>query len=165
MPAEPTYVSADDLRTYTNNADLADDQIVDDTALEAKIIAAEVYIDAYAGYWERSAGVTQTRVFPRMKDTQNGITIPDAIMHATIAQVEFMYINMPDVDHGIEPDANPTSVSISPRAKQLMKGGYRRKTGKITLPYPVSPAFLNVYAQDQVINPETDIHFQSAQTQ
>lgn len=137
MPAEPTptYVTADQVRLYTNNADLADDEVIDDDALDAKIIAAEIYIDSYAGYWDRTGGVTQTRKFPRVEDGQIGVDIPEAIMHATIAQVEFMHVNMPDVDHGIEPDTSPTSASISPRAKELMKG-YRRTTGRITLPEP-----------------------------
>lgn len=147
MPAaEPTYCTAADVRLYTNNADLADDDIVTDDQLEAKILAAEIYIDSYAGYWERSAGVTQARVFPRLIDTQNGISgVPEAIMHATIAQVEFMHVNMPDTDHGIEPDANPTDVSLSPRAKRLMKSGFRRITGKITLPYPVNVNVVNSF--------------------
>ena len=133
MPAEPTYCTADDVREFTNNADLADDSIVTDEQLEAKIVAAEQYIDAWAGYWERSGGITQARKFPRTVDAEMGVDVPEAIKHATIAQVEFMYVNMPDVDHGIEPDASPTAASISPRAKALMAKGYRKTTGRVTL--------------------------------
>ena len=160
MPAEPTYCTADDVRLYTNNADLADDDIIDDTALEAKIVAAEVYIDRRAGYWARAGGITQERVFPRVQDAQIGTDIPQAIMMATIAQVEFMYVNMPDVDHGIEPDASPTSASISPRAKELIDGGYRCITGSVEIPFVQSRGIVNAYGVDGLDNPKSDIHFQ-----
>ena len=164
MPAEPTYCTADDVREFTSNADLADEEVVDDTALEAKIVAAEMYIDAYAGYWDRAAGVTQARVFPRAQDAANGVTVPEAIKHATIAQVEFMYVNMPDIDHGIEPDASPTDASISPRAKKLMKAGFRKTTGSVLLPWPVNPAFLNIWGAGLGGEPVNgDIHFRDAE--
>ncbi len=158
MPAEPTYVTADDLRLFTNNDDLADDDIVTDEQLEAKIVAAEVYIDAIAGYWERAGGITQARVFPRTQDTQNGQDIPDSVMHATIAQVEFMHVNMPDIEHGIENDASPTANSISPRAKKLMSKGYICRTGQVTIPYSQNPKMLQIYNSDAQVN--GDIHFQ-----
>ncbi len=146
MPAaEPVYVTADDLRTFTNNADLADDDIVSDDQLEAKIVAAEIYIDAIAGYWDRAGGITQARVFPRVQDAAIGTDVPETVMHATIAQVEHMYINQPDVDHGVQIDANPTANSISPRAKKLMSKGYICRTGSVTLPYPVNPEMMGAF--------------------
>lgn len=134
MPATPTYATAANVRTYTNDTDLADSGQFNDAALNAKIIAAEEYIDSHAGYWDRYDQY-QARVFPRSHDiAENGTTfIPNAIMLATIAQVEFMFQNMPDMDHGVEIDVKPTAVSLSPRAKQLMKG-YSRKTGRVTFP-------------------------------
>ncbi len=135
---------------------------VDNVHLNALITAAEIYIDSYAGYWDRLAGPTQARVFPRVEDAAyNAGGIPDAIKHATIAQVEFMYVNMPDVDHGIEPQASPTDASISPRAKKLMRAGYRRATGNVTLPYPVSRSLVNSYGNLEGGGGEGDIRFQN----
>lgn len=118
--------------TLTGGADA--DETTDNTHLEALIAAAEIYIDAAAGYWERYDD-EQDRVFPRLHDvTVDGVTlIPEAIKFATIAQVEFMYENQPDIEHGIMADVKPTSVSLSPRAENLMHG-YIRRTGRITLP-------------------------------
>ncbi len=138
MPVTLTYCSVADVRAYTNNPDLADDDIVSDAVMENKIVAAEVYIDAYAGYWDRAGGVTQARKFPRVEDNAIEGDVPQAILLATVAQVEFMHVNMPDLDHGIEQDASPTAASISPRAKNLMKG-YRRTTGRIVLPETQNP--------------------------
>lgn len=164
MPTTPetTYCTPEDVRTYTNNAELADDDNFTDDELAAKIVAAEMYIDSEAGYWDRAGGITQARVFPRVEDAQIGVDIPEAIMHATIAQVEFMHVNMPDVDHGIEPDASPTRASLSPRAKRLMRG-FSKKTGNITLPYSVSPALLTTIGVDTYVGDTGDIHFKDLQ--
>lgn len=147
MPDSPTYCTADDVRTYSNHPDfmeeVGEEYVITDEQLEAKIIIAEVYVDREAKYWMREGGTSQARVFPRMEDGQytgQSGQIPEAIKFATIAQVEHMHVNMPDVDHGIEPDAKPTSVSISPRARELIRGGYRRTTGSITLPQAQDPA-------------------------
>lgn len=124
-----TYVTAAILKANTNNTALA---ALSDGAVETKIEAAEIYIDSYAGYWQKYVE-TQTRLFPRLHDvnTAGDTFIPEAIKFATIAQVEFMYENMPDRDHGIMQDEKPTEESISPRARQLMKG-YTKRTGRIT---------------------------------
>lgn len=155
-----TYCTVADVRANTNNPDLADITVVDDAAVTAKILAAEVYIDSVAGYWDRKAGITQTRVFPRIEDVDNGQDIPDAVKYSTIAQVEFMYENMPDRDHGVVQDEKPTSVSISPRAMKLLKRGYIRKTGKITLPYPQNPSMIDTYGRMNGEGSRGDIHFQ-----
>src|ERR1043166_5162444 len=142
MPDEetptPTYCTADDVRTYTSLPEFTEDDgeespeyIISDEQLDAKIVVAERYIDSIAGYWQRAGGVTQARVFPRIEDSAyNAGSIPEAVKFATIEQVELMQVNMADVDHGIEPDASPTTESISPRARELMRG-YCRKTGSI----------------------------------
>lgn len=126
-----TYVTATILKANTNNTALA---ALSDGAVETKIEAAEIYIDSYAGYWQKYAE-TQTRLFPRLHDvnTAGATFIPEAIKFATIAQVEFMYENMPDRDHGIMQDEKPTEESLSPRVRQLMKG-YTRRTGRIIFP-------------------------------
>lgn len=126
-----TYVTETILKANTNNAALA---ALSDDAVVTKIEAAEIYIDSYAGYWAKY-DEDQTRTFPRKHDVDgDGDTfIPEAIKFATIAQVEFMYENMPDRDHGILQDEKPTEESLSPRARQLMKG-YTKRTGRITFP-------------------------------
>jgi len=139
-PLTTTYCTAADVRAYSQNTDIIE---LGDYELSLRIVQAEVYIDSYAGYWQRGDGITQVRLFPRIEDVQSfgDGHIPDAVMLATIAQVEFMHLNMPDIDHGIESDAKPTEQSLSPRAKHLLKG-YRRITGSITLPDTQSPATL-----------------------
>ncbi len=126
-----TYVTATVLKANTNNATLS---ALSDNAVNAKIELAEIYVDSHAGYWDKY-DETQTRRFPRKHDVDSdGATfIPEAVKFATIAQVEFMFENMPDRDHGITQDENPTSESLSPRLRQLMKG-YTKKTGRITFP-------------------------------
>jgi hypothetical protein len=126
-----TYVTATELKANTNNAALA---ALSDAAVGAKIEAAEIYVDSYAGYWQKY-DEDQTRLFPRKHDVDSaGDTfIPEAVKFATIAQVEFMYENMPDRDHGIMQDEKPTVESLSPRLRQLMKG-YTKRTGRITFP-------------------------------
>ncbi len=129
---EPAYVTPADVRTYTNNTAISG---MDDEELTARIVAAETYIDSYAGYWDRFV-IGQDHVFPRDIDIDaSGETvIPTAVKFSVIAQVEFMYINMPDADHGVEQDESPTIESISPRVKQLMKG-YICRIGSVTLPW------------------------------
>lgn len=131
-----TYCTIADVRAATNNEDLADNTIVTDEQMTAKIEQAEVYIDSIAKYWDRFGGDTQVRTFPRLQDVDadGDSFIPDIVKQATIAQVEFAYENMPDRDHGVVQDDNPTSESISPRAYQLMSAGYIRRTGRVTLP-------------------------------
>lgn len=133
-----TYCTIADVRAATNNSDLADNTIVTDQQLTARIEQAEVYIDSIAKYWERYDEY-QVRTFPRIHDIdEDGATfIPDTVKQATIAQVEFAYENMPDRDHGIIGDEKPTDESISPRARQLMSNGYIRRTGRITFPSQV----------------------------
>lgn len=130
-----TYCTIADVRAATNNTDLADDTIVTDVQMTAKIEQAEVYIDSIAKYWERYDAF-QVRTFPRIHDIdEDGATfIPDTVKQATIAQVEYAYENMPDRDHGVVQDDKPTAESISPRAYQLMSNGYIRRTGHITFP-------------------------------
>ncbi len=107
----------------------------DDTEMNARIVVAERYIDAYAGYWQRF-DLTQDNVFPRDidLDTSGDTLIPQQVRLAVIAQVEFMFVNMPDTDHGVTEDDLPTMESISPRVKMLMKG-YICRTGSIALPW------------------------------
>ncbi len=155
-----TYCTVAEVRANTNNPDLASSSVVSDDSLTAKIIAAETYIDSIAGYWDRSAGVSQARVFPRVEDDAIGTDIPDAVKFATIAQVEFMYENMPDRDHGIVQDDKPTRESISPRAMKLMSGGFIRKTGNITIPYPQNPQMIDIYGHNYDGMSMGDIHFQ-----
>lgn len=133
-----TYCTIADVRGVTNNADLADNSIVTDAELTAKIEQAEVYIDSIAKYWERYEPY-QVRTFPRIHDIDaDGATfIPDNVKQATIAQVEFAYENFPDRDHGVMQDDTPTKESISPRAYQLMKAGYISNSGRMTLNSPV----------------------------
>lgn len=119
--------------TLTGGVDA--DSTTSDTHLNSLILAAEIYIDAYAGYWQKY-DETQDRTFPRQGDydsTTGETEIPEAVKFATIAQLEFMFENMPDRDHGVEQDEKPTKETISPRVKILMKG-YVNRTGVIELP-------------------------------
>lgn len=142
MPDEPTttYCTADDVRTYSGHpaftAQEDDEYVITDEQLEARIIAAEIVIDAEAKYVQK-LDPAQTRKFPRVEDTSGDI--PEAIKMATIYQVEFMYVNAPDVDHGVEPDVSPTAVTLSPRSRKLMSAGYIKSTGTVTLPPTVDP--------------------------
>jgi hypothetical protein len=126
-----TYVTADFIQANTNNAALA---ALTDDALNVKIELAEAYIDSHARFVRKYAE-TQTRKFPRQEDvnTAGATFIPEAVKLATMAQVEFMYENMPDRDHGIMGDEKPTVETMSPRAIMLMRG-YRKTTGNIIFP-------------------------------
>lgn len=131
--------------TLTGGQD--EDVTTDDSHLNALIELAEVYIDAYAGYWTKYVNDgSQARKFPRVGDIDSsGATIiPEAVKFATIAQVEFMYVNMPDSEHGIQPDESPTKATIGSRVKELMRG-YVCLTGSMLLPR-VQPGLLNVKA-------------------
>lgn len=129
-----TYCTAAQFKAASNNAALV---ALENAALEAKIEAAEPYIDAEAGTWEKY-DITQTRRFPRAGYDVNsaGTTyIPELIRAATIAQVEFMHENQPDVEHGVEQDDEPTKLSLSPRARYLMrKGNLICRVGRIQFP-------------------------------
>lgn len=135
-----TYVTVEELRAATTEpafteVDEADEYVITDEQMTAKIETAEIYIDSIAKYWDKY-DLYQTRTFPRSHDIdEDGATfIPATVKEATIAQVEFAFINMPDRDHGVMPDEKPTMESISPRAMQLMSNGYIKRTGRITLP-------------------------------
>lgn len=123
-----TYCTIAEVKANTQDSNLAS---LTDEQITALIEQAEIYIDAYAGYWEKY-DIDQSLKFPRSIDVdKNGATfIPSAIKHATIAQIEFIYQKTPDIEHGIEEDDKPTKVSISPRAKELMRG-YMRRAGRI----------------------------------
>jgi len=129
----PAYVTADDVRKFTINPYLK--ALLNDDAMNSRIVVAEQFIDAYAGYWTRF-DITQDHVFPRDIDIDKdgNTSIPIPVQFATIAQMEFIVVNMPDVDHGIQEDKLPTTEAISPRVKQLMKG-YICRLGSISLPW------------------------------
>lgn len=135
MAYSPTYVTAANCKAFTSDADLAAEDDALFTAEFGFIHKAEVQIDRFCGYWDRYAGKTQTRVFPRTTDVDSaGDTfIPEPIKMATMAQVEYNYLNKPDMDHGIEEDEKPKRKEIiSPRAMQYLKG-YVMKGGRITM--------------------------------
>ncbi len=140
----------------TLSGGMDEDSANDDTTLEAKIIAAEIVIDAAVKYVQK-LDPAQARKFPRSDDTDG--SIPEAIKFAMIYQVEFMYVNSPDVDHGVEPDVSPTTVSISPRSLKLLRAGYIKNTGEITLPPTVDPRAVQIGGSAY----NGDIHFQQEQ--
>lgn len=136
-----TYCTAAEVKAHTNDSALAAEL---DATIVSMIEQAEVLIDSRAGYWTRyDESTPQARLFPRIQDVDSdGETfIPDAIKHATIAQVEFSYVNAPDRDHGIDEEDKPTKDVISPRAKQFMRG-YVKRVGRVTLPATIIPELL-----------------------
>ena len=119
-----TYTTASVLKAKTRDSNLASES---DAVVNALIEEAEIYIDAYAGYWKKYLS-TQSLLFPRDMDIDiNGDSfIPTPVSQATIAQVEALYMHSPDSDHGIKKDGKSEPVTISPRAKILMKGYINR---------------------------------------
>lgn len=124
-----TYVTADEVQAATRNTALAAES---DSAVDALIEEAEIYIDAAAKYWTKYSD-SQSRTFPRVQDVNDDGTtfIPETIKQATIAQVEFLYNQTPDVEHGIKEDEAPKPETLSPRARMLMSRGYIKRTGSI----------------------------------
>lgn len=128
----PTYVTAQEVIDATTNAALKEEAT---GTIESLIETAENHIDAEAGYWERYDPY-QERIFPRSIDlNSSGATfIHSRVKSATIAQVEFLYLETPDVEHGImEDDPQKKRTMLSPRAKFLMRG-LTRRSGKIVFP-------------------------------
>lgn len=136
----PLYATSAQAKAISNDPEI---QNMEDKKLDAKLEAAEVYIDSACGFWPKY-DEEQTRTFPREGDyNDDGTFIVDTVKYATIAQLEFMVKNMPDNEHGIQNDDEPTKVTISPRAYNLLlNAGLVRRIGQIELT-PVTP--LNQY--------------------
>lgn len=131
---EAVYATPGQVRTYTTVPALA---ALDDATLTAKIFVAMTYIDRFAGAWPPWY-VGQIRKFPRWNDVDQlgNKVVPDSIMLATIAQLEFMFLNMPDGDHGITADSvQAANISYSPRLRSLMHG-FVTKLGSAVFPLP-----------------------------
>jgi len=133
-----TYTTATTVKAQTRNTALACES--DDT-VDNLILRAEKYIDAFCGYWTKyedsqDEAEYQQRLFPRKQDVYSDGTdntyIPERVKEATISQVEFLYQNSPDIAYGIEEDNKTMIETVSPRAKELLRG-YKRRIGKITL--------------------------------
>jgi len=124
-----TYITVAELRNATTNDALIGEA---DERLTSLIERAERYIDALAGYWQRYEE-DQTRLFPRADDvnTAGATYIPEIVKEATIAQVEFLYLQTPDAEHGVKPDdAKKPFVVYSPRSRAILRsGGLTRRTG------------------------------------
>lgn len=126
-----TYVSVAECKRLTSDPTIRN---LEQKKLEALIETAELFVDAHCGYWDKY-DADQTRLFPRaIYDLQSdgSTAIPERVKHATIAQVEYMQQNHPDVEHGVEEDDNPSESTVSVRAKKLLRG-YVNRTGSIQI--------------------------------
>lgn len=133
MAYSTTYITGAQVKALTKDTVLAAEEVSDLEAENGPIHMAEIQIDRFCGYWKRYGGQTQTRVFPRIGDVDSAgsTVIPEAVLMATLFQIEHNFVNQGDLDHGIEEDDAPKDVFIiSPRSKQVLKG-YVMKGGHI----------------------------------
>lgn len=124
--ARPKYALAEEVKEAFRESALAS---LSDDIVEDWIMGAEDMIDAYCGYHEFRNSDTGL-IFPRPQD---GGVILDAIREATIAQTEFMYQHQPDYEHGVKSEESRELQTISPRAKEYLRG-FRKRTGGFAYP-------------------------------
>jgi len=126
-----TYIDSDFIRNNSQSKNLVEES---DDILNPLIERAERFIDSVSGYWMKY-DPDQTRLFPRQNDidTDGNTFIHDTVKEATLIQVEFLYNQTPDDEHGIKSeDGKDRFQVISPRMKELLRGsGLTRRTGKI----------------------------------
>lgn len=120
------YCTIQDIKDWTLDSNLGGES---DERITSLIGTAEAYIDSYVRCVKK-ADLAQVRKFPRKQDND---AIPENVKFATCAQVEFIYLQLPDADHGIKEDESDQRETISPRAKELLKG-FRSLIGNVDLP-------------------------------
>lgn len=112
-----TYCTVADVKATTRNTELKAEST---TVITSLIEQAELIIDQYVGFVKSPK--SQALKFPLTGES----TIPTNVKYATIYQVEYMFENDADLEHGISDETGDKNTKgnkfnvVSHRAKQLL---------------------------------------------
>ena len=112
-----TYCTYTEVQATTRNTEL---QSATEAEINLLITQAELIIDQYVGFVKSPK--SQALKFPLTGET----TIPTNVKYATIYQVEYMFENDADLEHGISDETGDKNTKgnkfnvVSHRAKQLL---------------------------------------------
>lgn len=81
---DPVYISLEDFRDTTSNADLANALTVDDDALKGIIYNSQMIIDDYISHYGLQFEDGQIFIFPNRDSDGDAIDIPNDISVATV---------------------------------------------------------------------------------
>ncbi len=131
-------------KQYAEITDSGEEEPLEDEQIEKKIREAEIFIDAFCGFWEK-ADETQQLLFPRSVDIdgdENYPAIPREITKATALFID-MISNAGDSEEIVEESIgnysykktarNPETIDDRLMPIKAMLKGFRKLTGKVNI--------------------------------